>query len=86
MKMKSSIMNQRRNSCAIFAEGAIVRELTFLSWKNIRLEQLEHRAVLQALSKISISYGFGYLFLMQPESELVFSSLELLTYQYLQDC
>ena len=28
------------------AEGAMVRELTVLTWKKIRLYQLEHRAVI----------------------------------------
>jgi hypothetical protein len=68
------------------AEGAMVRELTILTWKKIRLDQLEHRAVLQALNKPIASYELGSLFLMRPEAEWVIGSLEILTEQYFKDC
>lgn len=66
------------------AEGAMVRELTVLTWKKIRLDQLEHRAVLQAFSKPFASYELGSLFLMRPEAEWVIGSLELLTEENFQ--
>jgi hypothetical protein len=66
------------------AEGAMVRELTVLTWKKIRLDQLEHRAVLQALNKPFASYELGSLFLMRPEAEWVIGSLELLTEENFQ--
>jgi hypothetical protein len=68
------------------AEGAMVRELTVLTWKKIRLDQLEHRAVLQALNKPFASYELGSLFVMRPEAEWVIGSLELLTEQYIKEC
>ena len=68
------------------AEGAMVRELTVLTWKKIRLDQLEHRAVLQVLNKPLASYELGSLFLMRPEAEWVIGSLEILTEQYLKGC
>ena len=66
------------------AEGAMVRELTVLTWKKIRLDQLEHRAVLQTLNKPFASYELGSLFLMRPEAEWVIGSLELLTEENFQ--
>ena len=68
------------------AEGAMVRELTVLTWKKIRLDQLEHRAVLQALNKPFASYELGSLFVMRPEAEWVIGSLELLNEQYFKEC
>ena len=68
------------------AEGAMVRELTVLTWKKIRLDQLEHRAVLQTLNKPFASYELGSLFLMRPEAEWVIGSLEILNEQYLGEC
>ena len=66
------------------AEGAMVRELTVLTWKKIRLDQLEHRAVLQTLNKPFASYELGSLFVMRPEAEWVIGSLELLTEENFQ--
>ena len=68
------------------AEGAMVRELTVLTWKKIRLDQLEHRAVLQALNKPFASYELGSLFVMRPEAEWVIGSLEFLNEQYVEEC
>jgi len=68
------------------AEGAMVRELTVLTWKKIRLDQLEHRAVLQALNKPLASYELGSAFVMRPDAEWVIGSLELLTQGYFQEC
>ena len=68
------------------AEGAMVRELTVLTWKKIRLDQLEHRAVLQALNKSFASYELGSLFILRPEAEWVIGSLELLTEENFQHC
>ena len=68
------------------AEGAMVRELTILTWKKIRLDQLEHRAVLQTLNKPFASYELGSLFLMRPEAEWVIGSLDILTEQYFKEC
>ena len=68
------------------AEGAMVRELTVLTWKKIRLDQLEHRAVLQVLNKRISAYDMGDLFSLRPEAEWVAGSLDLLTEPYLQEC
>ena len=68
------------------AEGAMVRELTVLTWKKIRLDQLEHRAVLQTLNKPLASYELGSAFVMRPDAEWVIGSLEFLTQEYFQEC
>jgi hypothetical protein len=68
------------------AEGAMVRELTVLTWKKIRLDQLEHRAVLQIFNKPLTTYDLGILFLSRPEAEWVMDSLDLLTEDYAREC
>jgi hypothetical protein len=68
------------------AEGAMVRELTVLTWKKIRLDQLEHRAVLQIFNKPLSTYDLGILFLARPEAEWVISSLDVLTEDYAKEC
>ena len=68
------------------AEGAMVRELTVLTWKKIRLDQLEHRAVLQVLNRRISAYDLGDLFSLRPEAEWIAGSVDLLTESYLQEC
>lgn len=67
------------------AEGAMVRELTILTWKKIRLDQLEHRAVIQAINKPLPSYELDSLFLFRPEAQWVMGSLDLLTESYIEE-
>lgn len=67
------------------AEGAMVRDLTVLTWKKIRLDQLEHRAVLQAINKPLSEYELGILFLFQPSAQWVMGSLDLLTERYVHE-
>ena len=68
------------------AEGAMVRELTVLTWKKIRLDQLEHRAVLQIFNKPLTTYDLGVLFLSRPEAEWVMGTLDLITQEYAKEC
>ena len=68
------------------AEGAMVRELTVLTWKKIRLDQLEHRAVLAIFNKPLTTYDLGVLFISRPEAEWVMDSLDLLTEDYAKEC
>lgn len=67
------------------AEGAMVRDLTILTWKKIRLDQLEHRAVIQAINKSLPSYELDGLFLFRPEAQWVMGSLDLLTESYIEE-
>jgi len=67
------------------AEGAMVRDLTILTWKKIRLDQLEHRAVIQAINKPLSNYDLGNLFLFRPEAQWVMGSLDLLTESYVEE-
>ena len=67
------------------AEGAMVRELTVLTWKKIRLDQLEHRAVIQAINKPLSNYDLGNLFLFRPEAQWVMGSPHLLTESYIEE-
>jgi len=67
------------------AEGAMVRDLTILTWKKIRLDQLEHRAVIQAINKPLSNYDLGNLFLFRPEAQWVMGSLDLLTESYIEE-
>ena len=64
----------------------MVRELTVLTWKKIRLDQLGHRAVLQIFNKPLTTYDLGPLFLARPEAEWVISSLDVLTEDYAKEC
>lgn len=68
------------------AEGAMVRELTVLTWKKIRLDQLEHRAVLQAINKPLSDYQLAVLFMLRPEAQWVMGCLDLLTESYAEEC
>lgn len=67
------------------AEGAMVRELTVLTWKKIRLDQLEHRAVIQAINKPLSDFELSNLFLFRPQAQWVMGSLDLLTESYIQE-
>ena len=67
------------------AEGAMVRDLTILTWKKIRLDQLEHRAVIQAINKPLSNYDLSNLFLFRPEAQWVMGSLDLLTESYIEE-
>ncbi len=67
------------------AEGAMVRELTVLTWKKIRLDQLEHRAVLQTINKPLCLYDTDNLFLFRPEANWVIGYLDLLTRAYVKE-
>jgi len=67
------------------AEGAMVRDLTILTWKKIRLDQLEHRAVIHAINKPLSNYDLGNLFLFRPEAQWVMDSLDLLTKSYIEE-
>ena len=67
------------------AEGAMVRELTILTWKKIRLDQLEHRAVIQAINRPLPSYELDSLFLYRPDAQWVMGFLDLLTESYVQE-
>lgn len=67
------------------AEGAMVRDLTILTWKKIRLDELEHRAVIQAINKPLSNYDLGNLFLFRPEAQWVMGSLDLLTESYIEE-
>lgn len=68
------------------AEGAMVRELTVLTWKKIRLDQLEHRKILQTLSAPLSQHDLGKLFLFRPDAVWVMDSLDLLTQAYVKEC
>jgi len=68
------------------AEGAMVRELTVLTWKKIRLDQLEHRAVLQIFNKPLTTYDLGILFLSRPQADWVMGALDLITQAYAKEC
>ncbi|OYY31859.1 MAG: hypothetical protein B7X88_24805 [Polaromonas sp. 17-63-33] len=68
------------------AEGAMVRELTVLTWKKIRLDQLEHRKILQTLSAPLSQHHLGKLFLFRPDAAWVMDSLDLLTQSYVDEC
>lgn len=63
----------------------MVRDLTTLTWKKIRLDQLEHRAVIQAIDKPLSNYDLGNLFLFRPEAQWVMGSLDLLTESYIEE-
>jgi hypothetical protein len=67
------------------AEGAIVRGLTVLTWKKIRLDQLEHRAVIQAIDKPLSDFELSNLFQFRPQAKWVMGSLDLLTESYIQE-
>jgi hypothetical protein len=68
------------------AEGAMVRELTVLTWKKIRLDQLEHRKVLQTLSAPLSQHDLDKLFLFRPDASWVTGSLDSLTQAYVDEC
>ena len=67
------------------AEGAMVRDLTILTWKKIRLDQLEHCAVIQAINKPLSNYDLSNLFLLRPQAQWVMDSLDLLTESYVKE-
>jgi hypothetical protein len=67
------------------AEGAMVRELTVLTWKKIRLDHLEHRKILQTLGEPISAYAVDELFLFRPEAKWVIGYLDSLTQAYVKE-